>query len=328
MLLEEASRMQRGKTRNYSKMLRETGRMYIALAQNWYDTPRYITFQKQGQDVTQAVDRNALQIPGKINVVTGSTMPVSMIQRREEVMTLAQGGFVDQEYVLQTFDIDNYPDIIARMQQGPLGQYLAKLGMVGVPQPVLQFFQKLGQMDEKMIEKAMKEGQVPNFMQMIQQLMQGQQPPPPDPEMMRLQIDSEKAKAEIQKIMADAQKSQADVELTKQKIESEITDRQIRVEQLKIQYQGVELDKENIKIQKAQAVANIQNLQKDQKLQTYRTASEMAERDFKEREGVKTRMHTEKEDAESRKERMAIKMREDAGGYDERGMSSNNKDSE
>lgn len=307
MLLEEASRMARGKIRNYSKMLRERGRMFIAMAQMWYDTPRFVTFQKQGKEETVPVDRFALQIPGKINVVVGSTMPVSNIQRREEVLTLAQGGFVDQEYVLEQFNIDNYKDIIKRMQAGPLGQYLQKLAMVGIPQPILQLFQQIGQMDEKQLEKALKEGQIPQFMQIIQQ-MAGQEPPP-NPEMIKLQIDqaklnnetrrldiesqkvqinAEKTWAEIQRILSEVKEVAAGIALTQEKTVSEAVDRAIRAK-------GVEFDTDNIKIQKARAVSDIKAQERQAQQNDVKVVSEAA-----------------------------AKIRDDKGGYDDRKIRSNN----
>jgi hypothetical protein len=315
MLLEEASRMARGKVRNYSKMLRERGRMFIALAQMWYSEPRFVTFQKQGEEETIPVDRMALQIPGKINVVIGSTMPVSAIQRREEVLTLAQGGFVDQEYVLETFNIDNYKDIIKRMQAGPMGQFLQKLALIGIPQEMVQLFQQVGSMDEKEIERALKEGKIPQFQQIMQQLAGQQQEQPPDPEMVKAQIeqqklqleaqkiqleiqlqnqkaqiDSQKTQAEVQRIVAEAQKTTAEIELIKQKMETELTQRQIQI-------QGVEFDRENIRIEKAKAV----------------TAIRAQERKMQD-DSVKTSVDIEKT------------MRDDPGSYEERGMASNNKE--
>jgi hypothetical protein len=316
MLLEEASRMARGKIRNYSKMLRERGRMFIALAQNWYDKPRYVSFQKQGHDEIQEVDRHALQIAGKINVVSGSTMPVSNIQRREEVLTLAQFGLVDQEYVLEKFNIDNYKDIIQRMQQGPIGQFVQKLGMIGIPQEILQLFQQIGQMDDKDVQRAIEQGQIPQFMQIVQQLMGQQQPPPPDPEMikaqieqqkmqlesqkmqMQMQADQQKAQIEQQKSQIDAQKVMAEIELIKAKIESEMIEQQVRAH-------GIDLDKQNIRIRKAEAVANIQAKQMHERANAVKTAEDVADK---------------------AERRSMEKTNTDEGGYSERGMVSNNMD--
>jgi hypothetical protein len=324
MLLEEASRMARGKIRNYSKMIRQRGRMFIALAQSWYDIPRYVQFVKDGKESTVPIDRNALQIAAKINVVNGSTMPVSNIQRREEVMTLAQAGIVDQEYVLEKFDIDNYKEIIQRMQQGPIGQYLQRLGMIGVPPEILQLFQQLSQMDEKQIQKAIESGQIPQFQQIIQQLMGQQQPPQPNPEMIKAQmegqklqieqqklqmegqkmqaqeqreaqksqIDSQKAQAEIQRIMAEAQKTMTEIELVKQQIETEVTERSIKMA-------GVEFDRENLTIERAKAVSSIRQAEKASVINKVKTSA-----------GIYKQQSDE--------------MRQDKGAYDERGMKSNN----
>ena len=286
MLLEEASRMVRGKTRNYSKMLRERGRMYLSLAQSWYDTDRYITFQRQGKEVTQPINREVLQIPGKINVVSGSTMPVSLIQKREESMSLAKMGMIDQEEVLKSFDWNNYKDVIKRMQQGPIGEFVQKLGAIGIPQQLLQMFQQIAQMDMKEVEKAVKEGKIPPFQQVMQQMSGQQQPPPPDPQMMKIQSDaqisSQKLEIENKKVQIDATKAQAEIEkimveaeLVKQKIETEITERAIKVE-------GLKLDIENIKIKKATAVTDIKNSIKDREIEEVKTASGLMSEDHKE----------------------------------------------
>ncbi|MBC8318451.1 MAG: hypothetical protein H8E41_11140 [Desulfobulbaceae bacterium] len=291
MLLEEASRMVRGKTRNYSKMLRERGRMFLSLSQSFYKRPRYITFQKNGEDETIAIDRDVLQIPGKINVVSGSTLPTSHIQRREEAISLFKMGTIDQEELLKKLDWDNYTDVVERMREGPIGQYIQKLSMIGIPGQILQMFKQLSKMDDKEIERAVKEGKIPNFAQILKQMSGKQQPDPAiqeaaqkmQIEQSKVQISAQKAQAEIQKSMAQAAKEQADIELIKQKIESEITDRQLRVQEGQIKVAGLELDRDNIKIQKAEAIARIQAA------------------------AVK-------------------KGRDDKGGYDERGMASNNQE--
>lgn len=316
MLLEEASRMARGKIRNYSKMLRERGRMFVALAQNWYDTPRFVKFQNGGEEQVRPVTRNELQISGKINIVSGSTMPVSNIQRREEVLSLLQAGVVDQEYVLEKFNVDNYKDIIKRMQQGPLGQYLQKLSMIGIPQPLLQLFQQIGQMDEKQIQQALETGQIPQFGQLLQQLAGQTQPEQPNPEAVKNQIEGRKVQIQEQKTQTDAMlnqariqidsqkaqaeiaKVQAEIELIKQRIETEIVERQVKAA-------GVELDRENIRIQKAQAVAGIQAQENVHKVDKIKTAASL----MRQKEGSEVQRQ---------------EMRQDKGGYDERGMKSNN----
>lgn len=290
MLLEEASRMARGKIRNYSKMLRERGRMFLSLAQSFYDTPRYITYQKQGKDETKPVSREDLQIPGKINVVSGSTMPVSNIQRREEALALFNKGVIDQEELLKKLDWDNYSDVIERMQKGPIGEYIEKLGMIGVPPEILQMFQKIAELDEKELEKMLKAGELPQFMGLVQELLQGQPEPAPDPAMAKvqgeLQLKAQQNQIDAQKVQTDTAKAQAEIQLIEEKMETERVERELKIQEGAIKVEGLKLDNENMKIQKALAVAKIKQIQKGGNPEGGRN---------------------------------------DKGGYDEKGMKSNNK---
>ena len=213
-------------------------------------------------------------------------MPVSLIQKREESMSLAKMGMIDQEEVLKSFDWNNYKDVIKRMQQGPIGEFVQKLGAIGIPQQLLQMFQQIAQMDMKEVEKAVKEGKIPPFQQVMQQMSGQQQPPPPDPQMMKIQSDaqisSQKLEIENKKVQIDATKAQAEIEkimveaeLVKQKIETEITERAIKVE-------GLKLDIENIKIKKATAVTDIKNSIKDREIEEVKTASGLMSEDHKE----------------------------------------------
>ena len=308
LLLETEARMARGKGQSYQEMLRERGRIFLALDQQWRDKPRYVTFQQDGQKVTKGISAEDLRLPVKLGVVSGSTLPVSDIAKREETVAMFERGLIDQEEVLKNMGVDNYRDIIKRMQQGPLGQYLQKLAMIGIPQPILQLFQQLGTMDPKDIERGVQEGKLPQFMQIVQQLMGQQTAPPPDPEIAKaqaefelktkeLEIEAAKAQAEIQAKNATAQKTMIESELVKQKIETEITDRQVKIA-------GVEFDITNLKIQKAQAISSIRQQEHAQKIDTVKTTANL--------HGQK---HAE-----------AMEMRKDMGGYDDRKIKSNNKD--
>lgn len=263
MLLEEASRMARGKIRNYSKMLRERGRMFVSLAQSFYDTPRYITFQKKGKDETKAVTRKDLQIPGKINVVSGSTMPVSNIQRREEALSLFKMGAIDQEELLKKLDWDNYADVVERMQKGPIGGFIQKLSIIGVPEEVLQLFQQMAGMDEKEIEKALQDGDITPFVEILQTLMQQRPEARPDPAMAKvqgeLQAKADKNRIDAQRVQIEDSKAQAEIQLIREKIETERTERDLKIEEMNVKIEGLKLDHENLKIKKAEAVSRIQS---------------------------------------------------------------------
>lgn len=315
MLLEEASRMARGKIRNYSKMLRERGRMFLALAQNWYDTDRYITFQRQGKEVTQPVNRETLQIAGKINVVNGSTMPVSLIQKREESMALAKMGMIDQEEVLKAFDWDNYKDVIARMQQGPIGEFVQKMGAIGVPKEMLGFFQKLAGVGIEDIQKMVEAGEIPGFMQMVQMMAGQQQPPSPEMiqsqiEQQKLQIESAKAQADIRVKDAQARKTEAEIMLEQEKIATERIEQQIKAK-------GVQFDEEKLKMTRAEIVAKLKSMERADKRADAEFVSNLKDR----QQGRKIDVAKTVIDAQS-------KTNTGNGDYRERGLTSNNKDIE
>ena len=330
LLLETEARQVQGKADNYNKMLRERGRIYLALAQMWYDKPRYVNFEKEGEQITKGVTSQELRVPGRVNVISGSTMPKSDIQRREEALSLAAGGWIDQQELLKKLEWDNIDDLVTRMQQGPIGQYLQKLGLIGVPEQILKLFSDIGKIDEKQLEKGVKEGQIPPFMELMKKML-GQQQQQPDPqaqkEQMEVQLKTQtlqlKAKelemkvlkteaevkekdAKIQELAAKVRETEAktqkvvvETELVTEEIKSEVVDRELSIE-------GLALDKDNMLVQKAEAISRIENADKAQKMGEFKTVSDVA--------GQRDKMNLENAS------------RNDKGGYDERKMKSNNKD--
>jgi hypothetical protein len=249
-LLEEASRMLKGKIRNYSKMIRERGRMYLALAQNWYTDDRFISFSSNGKTENKAINKDVLQIPGKINVVNGSTMPVSLIQKREEAVVLFKMGAIDQEELLKAVDWDNWREVINRMQQGPLGEFLEKLALVGVPEELLIVFKQVASMDDKEIEKAVKDGKIPPFIEVLQAILQQQPETPPDPEMLKAQNEAIETQAKVAETEAKIREIDSKVALNVEKAMTE------RVEQ-QVAAKGVEFDEEKLKMQRAELIDQI-----------------------------------------------------------------------
>jgi len=311
LLLEQEARAAQGKGQSYAKMLRERGRIFLALAQMWYDRPRYVTFQNKGRKQTEAVTGEKLRAPSMLSVVSGSTMPVSDIYRREEVLTLFKMGLVDQEEVLKTLDIDNANDIISRMQRGPLGKFLGKLRMLGIPKEMLGLFQKLGGMDEKEIERALKEQKIPSFQQILMKLMQAQsrQQPQPDPAQIELQIKAKEADAKTRKVNAEIQKINSDAALVGEQIITEKIEQQRRSE-------GIKIDWENIKLEKAKAIKDMQSKDKSQNLEKVKIASDIADK------------ATSQDAADRAEDRALASVRQDPGPYDEKGMVTNNKEPE
>ncbi len=119
MLLEQAATMMRGKIRNYSRLIRERGRMFISHAQNWYTERRWISFSEKGRQGTVAVIGEALRVPARLAVVSGSTMPSSKAQRREEAIALFSMGAIDRRELLETLDWPGFAEIAARMEGKP-----------------------------------------------------------------------------------------------------------------------------------------------------------------------------------------------------------------
>ena len=259
-LLERATTMMRGKVRNYSKMITERGRMFYSCAQNWYGDGRFITYENEGKKLTKQISGKSLRIPAKLLVVPGSTMPVSQTQKREEALTLYKEKAIPAGELLKRMGWNNWKEIVNEMKQGPLGQFVAQLAAMGAPEPFLNMVQELIQMDMKDFEKAQKTGDIPQFHEIMQEMMTGE--PPEDPEK-----DAEIASkmADIEKTQAETEKITVEIELVEEKIVSE------RVTQM-VKTTGIEFDEEKLKTERAKVVADI----KDNKAQQLEKGTETA----------------------------------------------------
>lgn len=249
-LLERATTMQRGKLRNYSKMIRTRGRMFLSHVMNWYTEDRWINYEEDGKEIPQKIRGNELVIPAKLNVVSGSTMPISKVQEREEAVGLFEKQAIDVQELLKRLEWPNWKQVIERMQSGPIGEYLQKLQMLGIPEEILGLFQQLVQIEANDVQKAVEEGQIPTFPQMIQEMMKGQeqQEQLPSPE----EIELHKADAAIRETNSKIAKEQAEIDLIREKIVAE------RVEQA-VKGAGVKFDEEKLKIERARVVEEMQN---------------------------------------------------------------------
>ena len=103
-VLERAATLMRGKLRNYHRLIRNRGRMYISCAQNWYVQDRWVSYERGGIEEVLSINGKGLLIPGRIDVVSGSTMPVSKVQQREEALGLYEKGVIDQEELLKRME--------------------------------------------------------------------------------------------------------------------------------------------------------------------------------------------------------------------------------
>jgi hypothetical protein len=254
-LLEHAATMQRGKIRAYSRLIRERGRMYLSMKMNYGTEDEWITVpDSKGGTETKSINWRKMLAPANLTVVTGSTMPVSKVQQREEALALRKMGVVDNEEILRKFEWNNVESIIERMKAGPYADLFDRLQKAGMPQQILQLIVGISQMDPKTFEKQEKAGKVPNFGQVFQDMMRilnGEQVENPEQVMQQ---------AEQLVKQAQADKFKADAMLTMEKIVSERIDQQVKAA-------GVAFDEESLKMQRAKLVSEIQQGIKELKIE-------------------------------------------------------------
>lgn len=240
-LLERAATMLRGKIRNYTKLIRERGRMYLSHVMNWYTEQRFISYEQDGKKMTRAIRGTDMLLPAKLSVVSGSTMPVSRVQEREEALALYEKGAIDAEELLKKLDWKDWKDVIARVKSGPVGEFVQKLGMMGFPPSMLQAFQEIAALEMDEFEKLMKQGEIPP----IQQLLA---PPPATGEPQATPIEQ----ADIQLAAAKAKVEEANAELIREKTR---TEQVIQATKLA----GMKFDKEKLAQDRARVVSEIRD---------------------------------------------------------------------
>jgi hypothetical protein len=115
-LIEQAATLMRGKIRNYSRLVRERGRMFLSHMQNWYTEERWIAFAEDGGQAAMPIHGSACRVPARLTVVSGSTMPVSRVQQREEALALYEMGAIDRRDLLEKLDWSSRTAVLARME--------------------------------------------------------------------------------------------------------------------------------------------------------------------------------------------------------------------
>lgn len=279
-LLEHASTMLRGKLRNYGKLIRERGRMAISHFQNWYTEDRWFTYDDEdGQEVAEKIRNEQILFPAKLTVVSGSTMPRSQIQEREEAIELARNNMIDQQALLKKLDFPGWKEIVKRMQAGPLGMFIEKLGAIGTPEELMQFMGEIAQMDDKEFEKAVEKGEIPSFAAILQAAQSAREgaPPPADPGAQLAQAELRIKEMEAQ---AKAQKMEMETRLTAEKIVSE------RVKQWQIAF-GVQFDQQKLDIMRAEVMKELEQQEFEQVRDVVQTAQGLAEGPYAEK-GLKS----------------------------------------
>jgi len=230
-LIERASTMQRGKIRNYSKLIRDRGRMSVSMMQNWYTEARYISFTEDGDEVMGEVYGPDMIVPMKLTVVSGSTMPVSNVQKREESLTLYDKGAIDNEELLKNMDWPKYDEVITRMNRGPIGDFLSRLVEAGMPEEMMEYMDEISKFDNKKLERGLERNEIPYFNQVFQ--FEGMQPD------VKQEIEIARARAEVTESDARSKKLEADrIEILaradKEAASIDQTDERIKIERAKV----------------------------------------------------------------------------------------------
>ena len=186
-----------------------------------------------------------------MTVVTGSTMPVSKIQLREEAIALFEKQAIDQEELLDHLEWSGRSEVVKRMKQGAIGQLTEKMAALGMPEEFAQYMNALVGMKDNDFKRAIRDGQVPKFEEVIQAVQSGE--PPPDP---KEESDIMLKQAEARARMAEAARFEAEAQLAAQKAITEKIKQQVAVA-------GVEYDNEQLKIDRAKVVADIQKSERE-----------------------------------------------------------------
>ena len=245
-LLEQVATRLKGKIRNYSKLIRERGRMCISLMQNWYTEKRWYTYEEDGEKMAGEAVGIELIVPAKLTVVSGSTMPRSRVQEREEAIVLFKMGAIDQPALLKAIDFPDWKKIVQRMKMGPIGEFLERMAALGAPEPMLMLLGEVAQMDEKEFERAAEKGEIPSLQQTITPQIEG-----PDPQVeMDNQIRAAETESKIMTAQANANKASMETLLVKEKIVSEQLDQWVRVI-------GVQMDKEQLEQKRLELLARL-----------------------------------------------------------------------
>ncbi len=147
-ILENMHTLIRGKIRNYGKMLRERGRMYISHMMNWYTEERYYYLEENGVPVTGSLIGSANVIPIHFQVVSGSTMPTSRLQRREEAIQLFELQAIGVRELLEALEWPDRANVATKMEMGVVGPLMDRMQSLGVDPRVIEIVQEVSEMDE------------------------------------------------------------------------------------------------------------------------------------------------------------------------------------
>lgn len=223
--------------------------MYLSHVMNFYTEERWITYRdRDGKEASKPIIGASLVMPAKLTVVSGSTLPISRVQQREEAIALFGQRAIDQQELLERLDYSNRNEVIKRMMAGPFGAFLERLATAQAPPEIVQYIKAVGEMEPKDLEKALKDGKVPPFVQFLQRVMvKGKAGQPAAGE----QADLQEQAAAVRKTLAEAELTLAKRDLTVEQIMSEKIKQQVQIA-------CVGFDEETLKMERARIVSDIE----------------------------------------------------------------------
>lgn len=252
-LIERVATMMRGKIRAYGRLVRERGRMYLSHVQNFYTEDRWITYEDEnGIQTSGKINGTQMLVPAKLTVVSGSTLPTSKVQQREEALALYDKQAIDRQELLSSLEWSGRAEVIKRMNSGVIGTAVENLGKIGMPQELMQMFAQILSMDPKEVDKGVKAGEIPPFqaiMESIIQMMQGQEGQQTDPVQ---DAEMQERNAKAKQAYAAAEKAIAERDLIVEKTLTERVDQQVKLA-------GMNYDEEELKMRRAEIVSGIEN---------------------------------------------------------------------
>ena len=90
--------------------------MFLSHMQNWYTEERWISFTEEGRAAVAPLHGARCRVPARLTVVSGSTMPVSKVQQREEALALFEMGAIDRRDLLEKLDWSERAAVLERLE--------------------------------------------------------------------------------------------------------------------------------------------------------------------------------------------------------------------
>lgn len=143
MLQERAAALVRAKIRGVDSLVRNRGRMFISMIQNFHTEPETVNVSGTPIDVvgvTLAEEKFAYLVE------SGSTVLKTEAEERQMAVDLFNLGAIDQKALLETVKFNNWREIIERMAQaGPLEQAMDILVQAGLPVELVEQLYQMAQ---------------------------------------------------------------------------------------------------------------------------------------------------------------------------------------